>query len=185
MGAYNPEDSKVWMFFIYEKKTMSEKWKNARKLLSNITNKKIDIKSLNKEQIKTLSYLNLYPEHNINKLKGNKHIFATSYLHNHFPLIKINDNNSGFSRVSNVSYDTYLYYYIMKYIKKQGYDGIKTITRGISKNNGKSTGKIEYVFSAKGINTLFKRVDEIPELRYNLLNYMNEKNCKFIELRGR
>jgi hypothetical protein len=40
----------------------------------------------------------------------------------------------------------------MKYIKQQGYDGIKTITKGISRNNGSNTrGNIEYVFSAKGI----------------------------------
>jgi hypothetical protein len=30
---------------------------------------------------------------------------------------------------------------------------------------------------------VFKRVDEIPELRYNLLNYMNEYNIK--ALKGR
>ena len=181
---YNSYKSIVPQNIIYEKNKMSKKWENARKLLDNIMQNKINVKSLNDNQIQTLSYLNLFHEHNINKLKGGKGRFNRSYIHNYFPLIKLNNNNKGFSRVSNASHDTYLYYYIMKYIKQQGYDGIKTITKGISRNNGSNTrGNVEYVFSAKGINTLFKRVDEIPELRYNLLNYMNEYNIK--GLKGR
>lgn len=180
MTSYNRFKTLNPKNIIYEKNRMSNKWNNAIKIKDSIKKKEINKSSLTKEQKHVLSYLALFHNHNVNVLKGTK---KPSFNSDQFPLIKINNNKKGFSRVSCSSHDTYLYYYIMKYIKKLGYDGIKTITRGIKRNNGTTIGKVEYVFSAKGINTLFKRVDEIPQLRFNILNYMSEYNIK--GLKGR
>jgi len=91
-------------------------------------------------------------------------------LSNLYPLYKV--NNKGYSRKTNGVYDFLIHHYILKFVKKHNLDGFKEIIQGYKNDSKTSSANTEYVFASQDANSLFKRVDEIPELSYELIPEM-------------